>query len=51
VSLPVLVLAAGAIDEVREVSAWRIVLLLPVNGVRKTFLVKPIGSLSIARPI
>jgi hypothetical protein len=32
-------------------SAWKIVLLQPVNGVRKTFSVKPIGCLSIARPI
>jgi hypothetical protein len=30
-------------------SVWKIVLLQPVNGVRKTFPVKSIGRLSIAR--
>jgi hypothetical protein len=45
------VLARVAIAPVREMSSRRIVLLQAVNGVRKTFPVKPIGCLSIARAI
>jgi hypothetical protein len=41
----------GHIAQLREMSARRIVLLQAVNGVRKAFEVKPVGRLSIARPI
>jgi hypothetical protein len=39
------------VARVREMSARKIVLLQAVNGVRKTFPVKPIDCLSIARVI
>jgi hypothetical protein len=43
--------AARRIADWPQMSAWKIVLLQPVNGVRKTFPVNPIDCLSIARVI